>query len=141
MPTYVYHCGHGHYETKYIPLSAHSPISVCACGAVSQQVITAPVLVAAQPECRYDSPIDGTPITSWAARRNDLAKHGCRPYDEGMKQDYLRMQDEKQKDLDASIEQSVERSIEKMSTAERGKLWNEVTRGGVDMSVERHAGT
>jgi hypothetical protein len=31
----------------------------------------------------YASPIDGKPITTWAARDYDLKSSGCVPYDEG----------------------------------------------------------
>lgn len=55
------------------------------CGEKTQKVIlSAPAGFADLPG--YESPITGEWIEGRAARRNDLAKHGCRPW-EGMEQE------------------------------------------------------
>ena len=30
-----------------------------------------------RPNIAYASPVDGTPVTTWAKRRDDMARHGC----------------------------------------------------------------
>ena len=137
MPLYEYLCVNNHFFSRFSTVANHSPIEVCECGEVAQQIIGAPAMVKCAPDVCYDSPIDGSPITSWAKREEDLKRHDCRPYDEGMKQDYLRSQEESQKSLDKSIEQHVERSIEKMDTKTRGKLYSELTEQHLAADIRR----
>lgn len=137
MPLYEYQCSQGHVFLRVTAVRDHAPLAVCDCGNMGTQIIGAPVMVTAQPECRYDSPIDGTPITTWAQRDYDLKKHNCRPYDPGMKTDHVRQLQDKEQALERSIDQHVEASISKMSTKERGKLFNELTRAGTDLTVNR----
>ena len=138
MPIYEYACPNGHIFSQFCRVADHSPLTVCDCGETAQQIIGAPSALKVPEECRYDSPIDGTPITTYAARANDLARSGCRPYDPGMRQDHERRLAENEKALDQSIHESVERSVAKMNTKQRGQLWNEMTRAGVDANVQRH---
>ena len=139
MPLYEYQCGNGHFFMKFLTRVNHSPIWVCdTCGEVGQQVIGAPLVVKVAEDVCYDSPIDGQPVTSWAARANDLARNHCVPYDPGMRQDHERRLQESDKAIDASIEQHVERAIEKMPTAQRGKLYSELTEQGTSLEYNRH---
>lgn len=140
MPTYVYRCDHGHTFEWFWPLSRHTSTQMCVCGAMAHQVITAPLMVTAQPECRYDSPIDGAVIDSWAKRRNDLAKHNCQEYDPEMKTDALNRAKEKERALDKSVDETVERIFEKMPTKQRGKLASEVVEQGVGLTFDRKQG-
>lgn len=137
MPTYQYQCPSGHIETKYIPLSAHSPIGVCSCGEVAQQLITAPLLVSAQREVRYDSPITGMPITSRAGWQEDMKRHDCVEYDPCMKQDEIRLKEEAWQKLDQQVDQTVAESVSKMTTKQRGELWSAVTEQGASCDVVR----
>lgn len=138
MPEYVYSCRHGHYFSQFSTVANHSPIAVCGtCGEIGGQVITAPSCVKVAADVHYTSPIDDSPITSWAARRNDLARHHCVPYDEGMKQDHLKRLEESDKQLDQAIEEHVERSVEKMSTKQRGKLYSELVEQSATLDVMR----
>ena len=138
MPTYPYYCSCGNQFEEVRPLRKHRPLALCRlCGKWARQYLTPPVMVVAQPECRYTSPIDDTPITSWAARRNDLDKHNCVPYDPEQKTDYLRRQQESQAKLDKAIDTTVEAAIEKMPTKQRGKLYSELTEQGATVNVAR----
>jgi hypothetical protein len=102
-------------------------------------MITAPLMVMAQTECRYDSPIDGTVITTWAQRRDDLDRNHCMPYDPEMKRDG----ETRLKDSDAAlarhVDEHVERTIEKMDSHTRGTLYNEMAHEG--KTVEYWRGT
>jgi hypothetical protein len=137
MPTYVMQCQMGHRFEQFLPLALFDTLVRCDCGMVAEHVITAPLLVAAQPECRYDSPVDGTPITSWAKRQDDLARNNCQPYDPAMKQDYLRRQAESDCEIEQAVGETVEEVIEKMPTQQRGKLYSELVEQGTDLSFNR----
>lgn len=134
---YEYRCNEGHYFLRYAPLAQHSPTALCGCGIMACQLISAPAAVKVAQNVAYDSPITGAPITSWAARTEDLKRNHCRPYEEGMRQDHERQLVESERVLEQSIEQDVERSIEKMPNAKRGQLYNELTRAGIDAVVQR----
>jgi hypothetical protein len=124
-------------EEYYYPLYRHQSERICICGAHAKQIITAPILVAAQPECRYDSPVTGEPITTWAQRQEDLKRNNCRPYDPEMKTDNERRAADQERALDRSIDEHVEATIEKMPTTQRGKLYSELTEQGVDVHYHR----
>lgn len=138
MPRYEYVCTHEHRFIKYATLAEHRPTTDCPhCGVEAVQVITAPMLVTVQPDCCYDSPIDGRPITSWAARKEDLARSGCEPYDPGRKQDAARRQQDMDAALDRSVEQTVEAAITKMPTKQRAKLASELIDQGSTLEYTR----
>jgi hypothetical protein len=95
------------------------------------------LLVRAAQDVCYDSPIDGRPITSWDARQEDLKRSNCRPYDPEMKTDAARFRKEQDAALDQSIDAHVEQAIEKMPTAQRGKLYSELTSQGIGLDYTR----
>ncbi len=139
MPMYEYQCPQGHFFMKFLTVVNHSPIWVCdTCGEVGQQVIGAPLEVKVAEDVCYDSPVTGEPITSWAKRQEDLKRTNSVPYDPGMKQDHERKLKEAEVALDKSIDQHVERAIEKMPTAKRGKLYSELTEQGTSLGLQRH---
>jgi hypothetical protein len=122
----------------FCTVANHSPVAVCDhCGDAAQQIIGAPAALKIAEDVCYDSPIDSAPITSWAARANDLAKHNCIPYDPGMRQDYERRLKDADDALYKSIDEHVERAITKMSTKQRGQLYSELTEQGKDLTYER----
>ncbi len=109
------------------------------CNVEMDIVIQAPILVKAVADVCYDSPVTGEPVTSWASRREDLAKHGCEAYDPGRKQDYHRRITESESALDKQVEETVEEAIHKMTTGQRGKLYSELTEQGTTAEVIRRA--
>lgn len=138
MPRYEFHCPIGCHVERVLTLRQHGQVQTCdEHGYVMEQIISAPILVVAQPECHYTSPIDDRPITSWAERRNDLARSNCQPYDPEMKTDAARFRAEKQAAVDLAIDATVEESVEKMSTKQRAQLWSEVREQGVGMETLR----
>lgn len=138
MPTYLYRCANQHITTKICPVSCYEEAVTCDdCDLVAQRLFTAPILVAAQAEVRYDSPIDGTPITSRYAREEDMKRHNCIEYDPEMKRDADRKREESQRQLEAAVEQTVTEAIAKMPTAKRAKLYSEVVEQGVGCEVIR----
>jgi putative FmdB family regulatory protein len=136
MPTYEYNCRKGHHFERVLRFADYQTPQQCDCGAEGRRVISLPRLITASPDVRYDSPIDGRPITSMAQRRDDLARSGCREYDPEMKKDADRFRERSQAQLDAHIDETVEREIDKMPTRKRERLDNEL-KSGADIAVER----
>jgi hypothetical protein len=138
MPLYEWKCQDGCYVETYLTVFQHSGGQVCQQhGHVMEQVIGAPLMVKVKPDIAYDSPIDGTVITSWQARQEDLKRHNCVEYDPEMKRDYERSMDANDRQLEQAVETSVEEVIEKMPTAKRGRLYSELMEQGVDTVYER----
>ena len=138
MPEYLYACPHGHTMSRILPVRLHRPFIDCeTCGVLALQVITAPLMLKVAQDVCYDSPIDGAPITSWAARQEDLKRSGCTPYDPMQKDDATRRVKEQDAALDRSIEVYAEQVTEKMSTAQRGKIYSELTEQGLTTEYTR----
>ena len=89
-----------------------------------------------RPDVHYDSPIDGRPITSQAARIEDLKRAGCIEYDPGMRQDADRRLQESEQKLDSKVDQFVEREIATMPARKREKLAAELE-GGLTPDIVR----
>lgn len=51
----------------------------------------------------YTSPIDGRLVSGRVARREDLKRHGCRPYEKGEREDAQR----RTRDFDRQLERSI----------------------------------
>lgn len=128
MPTYAYRCDSGHEFDRYLPLDRYAEPQNCECGSPSTKVITAPMLHIPG-EIRYESPIDGRPITSAAARAEDLARSGCVPWEPGIRQDGERRQKQAEDALERSIDETVEREFATMPPKKLEKLAAELQGG------------
>ena len=138
MPRYEYRCSNQHVTQRVCSVREHDSVIRCpACTLAAQQVITAPVLVAVRQDIGYDSPIDGTHITSWQAREEDLKRHECVEYDPGMKQDAVRRDRESEQALERSVETHIESTIAKMPTKQRAALYSELTDQGKTAEIVR----
>jgi hypothetical protein len=141
MPLYEWRCPLGCQVETFMTLASHELLKndyLCPKHyQVMEQVIGAPILVAAQPECRYDSPIDGRPITTHHARQEDLKRNGCIPYDPEQKTDAERRRKDSEQRLDKAIDATVEEAVSKMTTKQRAKLHSELVEQGTTADVIR----
>jgi hypothetical protein len=97
-----------------------------------RRILTMPMLHIPQ-DIRYESPIDGRPIMSMQARREDLARSNCVPYEPEQKQDYQRRIKEGEEKLDKAVGETVDREIAHMPARKRERLEAEMAGG---MSAE-----
>lgn len=137
MPMYQFRSSCGCTYECFLSLKSYNEVQRCTHGNVMERVIGAPLLVKVQPDIGYDSPIDGQHITSWAARQEDLKRHDCVPYDEGMKKDHERRMAEDDERLERAVDEDVEAAIEKMPTPKRAKLYSELAEQGMDTEYAR----
>lgn len=133
MPVYDLECPKGHQLERFIALEHFEDTQRCTCGEVTRRVIRAPRLVRAAQDLCYDSPIDGRPITSHAARQEDLKRSGCEAYDPGVKADYARRIRESDAALERTMGHSVEAAIQQMPSATRARLYAEMESQDVAM--------
>ena len=138
MPFYSYACSEGHRFEVFLTLAQHVGRQPCrGCILEATQVITAPAMVKVAQDVCYDSPIDGRPITSHQARQEDLKRNGCTAYDPGQKTDANNRVKADEAALDKQIEQYAESVTEKMTTAQRGKIYSELTEQGKSAEILR----
>lgn len=133
---YVYKCANQHQFERFYTVKEHdSAVSCEECNLVAQQVIQAPAMVKCAQDLCYDSPIDGRPITTHAARQEDLKRNRCVPYDPGMKQDAQRRVQEQDAALESSIEETVCREVAKMPSQKKQQLVKELVNQGMTAEV------
>ena len=140
MPTYSYRCANKHEVTKFFRIKDYENAVDCEhCDLVAQRVFTPPAMVVAKPDLCYDSPIDGAPITSWEARREDLKRNGCIEYDPEMKKDAVRIRKERNAAFDKKIETTAKEAVGRLSPKKRAQLKKEIVNQGVGLEVKRGA--
>lgn len=137
MPTYSYRCKNCHNDFEIIHrMSDHSIYQSCElCGGIAEQIIYAPILIMVS-DVRYESPVDGRLINNQRERNNDLAKHGCIPYEIGMKQDSERKIKADDDCLMSAIETSYDQTLAMMSSVKKERLEAEMA-ADIDINYVR----
>lgn len=128
MPLYQYHCL-GCHETfdRFMPLALYRQTVVHACAGIGQKMILPPMVRGDLPG--YESPIDGRWIEGRRARKEDLRRSNCRPYEDGEKEYHERNRARENERLDARIDESVEREFAAMPARKKELLEQEVLAG------------
>lgn len=72
----------------------------------------------------YESPVSGKWIEGRAARREDLRRTGCRPYEEGERQEWKKQVAHEEKQLDRERHEAVARAFYAMPESKRRALRN-----------------
>lgn len=135
-PVYEYACDCGQFFDRYLPLARYDEVQKCLCGRACRKLLPRVTVISSR-DIHYESPIDGRPVTSEAARRQDLARSGSIPYDPEMKKDAERRRQDEDKAMDAAIDATVEREIAAMPSAKRERLEAELTRSDTDLAYTR----
>lgn len=138
MPIYEYECSKGHSFERVLPFSDYEKPQKCDCGRKGKRIISVPALAWAQRECRYDCPITGKVISTYEQHRNNLALHGCQEYDPGMKLDAENFRRRKQDELERSVDETVERTVEAMPSRKKELLERELS-AGADVEIVRQS--
>lgn len=128
MPLYEYSCACGQVFELHRPVGEYAAPARCSCGNSAPRILS-PTIGYVQRECRYDSPVDGRAISSWAERREDLARNHCQEYDPEMKTDAARFREREQAKLEAAVDTTVEKAVMSMDGRKREKLGAELQSG------------
>lgn len=107
------------------------------CDLAAVRVFTPPVMVKVACDVRYDSPIDGKPITSHAARIEDMKRNDCIEYDPEMKKDAARRQADRQAALESAVEETVCLEVAKLPKQKKDQLVKEVVNQGMTLETVR----
>lgn len=126
MPVYEYACPQGNVADWFNAVdNRHTQAPVCNCCNVQMTLLISAVSgVVKFPAAggqEYVSTTTGRHITTERARRDDLARSGCRPY-EGFEQENkeaARWREHKEKQSDGRLHESVARAYHQLSPKER----------------------
>lgn len=134
MPCYEYACANGHIFDRFLPLARYAEPQTCECGAASQKRLTAPLIVQDLPG--YQSPVDGRWVEGRRARREDLARNNCVPYEPSMKDEQRRRQAQADEKLGRDIEHHFDAEVSRMP-ARKKELLEQELRSGADIEFTR----
>ena len=137
MPIYEYFCRSGHAFERYLAVKDYATPQVCECGAASTKQLSAPMVLADLPG--YASPVDGRWVEGRRARREDLARNNCVPYEPSMKADHARRLKDSNDAIDRKVDEHIENEIARMPARKREKLEAELRSS--DLTVERSTAT
>lgn len=138
MPIYAYLCEKGHHFDRFLPLARYAEPQTCECGASSTKRLTAPLVIADLPG--YQSPVDGRWVEGKRARREDLARNNCVPYEPSMKDEQQRRQKQADEKLGHDIEHHFDAEVSRMPARKRELLEQEL-RSGADLEYTRSSVT
>lgn len=120
MPVYRYGCKQcEHEEDGYRSIDERHDSPIC-CGE-RMYIVICPAMGFVQGDVCYDSPITGQPITSHAARREDLKRTRSRPY-EGLEQEKKEAERKRayaDQKHDAKLEDATRRAYHQLSPDKR----------------------
>jgi predicted nucleic acid-binding Zn ribbon protein len=133
MPIYAYLCRRNHAFERYLPLADYAAAQTCECGAASTKQLCAPLVVADLPG--YQSPVDGRWVEGRKARREDLARNNCVPYEPSMKAEHAKRIERSNAAIDRKVDEHVEAEISRMPARKREKLEAEIR--GKDLAFTR----
>lgn len=115
MPLYEYQCPSGHVTTEYRPVSRYrEPLECPACGGVASRAILTPPRVFGD-FAGYESPASGRWVEGRRARAEDLARTGCRPYEEGEREELQKRVAANERELDKVADAAVEQTLHELT--------------------------
>lgn len=137
MPIYVQECPQGHEFDVFLHLADYNTPQTCQCGLLAKRKIV-PTMIRCDiaPWDAYESPSSGKLITSYKERREDMVRTDCVDYEPSLKKQQKKTQKESELKLEKAMDDTVEEAIEKMPTAKREKLSNELV-SGADINLIR----
>lgn len=122
MPIYDYACQQcGNQETGYRRIDDRHNGPVC-CAATMQMQISPHMVMPDLPG--YESPVTGKWIEGRVARQEDLRRSGCRPYELGEKQEFIKQKKASEKANDAKLYDAIAKTYYNMPEQKRRILRN-----------------
>jgi len=135
MPLYDFKCEAGHKFEKMVPLSDFYLPVHCSCQAPASRIISTPMFSVDHTD--YSCPVTGSSIRSRYQHEENLKRHDCRVLEPGEREGAERARASSNDALDEKIASSAEKIVEEMPSEKKERLYNEITRGGADVSYQR----
>lgn len=137
MPTYEYKCPKGHKVEKIMRVADYVRVTECHCGLTAERFISRAPMGFVKADIAYKCPITDQPITNRKEHEENLARHGCRVFEAGEKEEAQRRHAAAEAELDRKVEATAEEFVSGLSTDSREQL-GRALESGLDVSVERH---
>lgn len=134
MPIYEYKCMNGHKFEKFLKMADSDEEQFCECGRPGHKQVTAARVVADY--AGYECPITGDWIEGRAAHRENLAKHGCRVFEEGEREQAAQYAARQDAQMDAAVEATVDEFIGTLDGRAKDRLAAEMD-AGLDVAYVR----
>ena len=134
MPMYEFKCDCGRRVDKFLKMADYNTPQTCDCGRVMIRQLSAPSI---QPDfAPYNCPITGRLIDGRKAHRENLARHGCRVLEAGETAQAKRAAVESERQLDKSVDETVESFVANLPTRKAEQLAAEI-QGGLTAETVR----
>lgn len=135
MPLYDFRCPEGHTFERMVRLENFQDPQHCTCGEVAARCISAPRFSVDYTD--YTCPVTGKYIGSKHAHENNLATHGCRVLETGEKEANASRRQADEDAFDKSVEATVEKAIDAMSSDQKESLHRELVQNNVSVEAVR----
>lgn len=93
---------------RYRQIHINGEWSLVDVNSIPESETSSPYIMGDIPE--YTSPVDGRLISGRKQRREDLKRNGCVEYDPGMKDQSRRMREDRDRKLEVSLGEAIERT-------------------------------
>lgn len=134
MPIYLYRCEFcGDEFERLVRLADHSPTALCECGHNAAQKLTAPMV--AMDYAGYECPVSGKWIEGKKAHEENLKRTGCRIFEPGEREQFMRRRADDDAAMDRQIDEDVGRFVDSLAPPEREALGKDLDR--FDLTAER----
>jgi len=133
MPLYKYRCPNDHEFERFLKLDDWMEKQYCECGNKGKRIIGTPMILSKKFES-YESPIDGTPITSAKMRKEEMARHDCVDYEPTMKEESTRIMKAGEAALDKEVDKTVDKFWDGLSSDKREDFAKEVSTTDINYS-------
>lgn len=114
MPLYVYQCPSCRTRYSVVRKIAHinDPAPCPACAVPGERQLSAPMVAPDYPP--YECPVTGRLIQGRREHTENLKRLGCRVYEPGETQEFLRRKAERQREAERQIDEIVDRAAASM---------------------------
>jgi len=133
VPLYVYRCPNDHNFERVLKVADYDSLQYCDCGQKAKRQVTSAMLAPMFED--YQSPIDGSPISSKRKRKEEMARNDCVEYDPCLKDEST----QKMKAGEAALEKEIDNTVDKywdgLSLQQREGFAQEVV--GTDLNYSR----
>lgn len=135
MPTYAYKCPACGFTRDIIKRVADlNRMEQCLhCSAWMDRQLSAPAVCGDY--APYDCPITGKRIEGRRAHEENLARHGCRVFESGERENFMQRKRSEENALEEAISDSAARQVASMTSAQQEQLATELHHGAVIETV------
>lgn len=136
MPIHDFRCqGCQKVEERFVSVTNLQEPQTHACGAAMDKVFLTPPMVT--PDLPgYESPVSGEWIEGKSARRNDLARNDCVPWEPGMREENAKRREASARNEEKVIDQAFESTLAEMPVRKKETLEQEI-RAGASAEIMR----